>query len=71
MYDSHKYSKSYKRLKEAVIDIINGDSDWDRDTITDLWDEVQEQYDSGDLTSTQYDELMGYLQDIGAPYQIN
>lgn len=62
MYDSHIYCKEYKDLKNTIIDIINGD-----DTETDvekLSNHIQELYDNGEMQATQYDDLMGYLQDI-------
>ena len=62
LYDSHIYCKEYKDLKNTIIDIINGD-----DTETDvekLSNHIQELYDNGEMQATQYDDLMGYLQDI-------
>lgn len=62
MYDSHIYCKEYKDLKNTIIDIINGD-----DTETDvekLSNHIQELYDNGEMQAPQYDDLMGYLQDI-------
>ena len=62
MYDSHIYSKSYRGFKQTIIDIMNGDDD-----VTDiekLEKHIQEVYEDGKLQSSQYDELMGYLQEI-------
>lgn len=40
---------------------MNGDDDTDIDEIA---DQIQALYDDGELTSTQYDDLMGYIQDL-------
>ena len=40
---------------------MNGDDDTDIDEIA---DQIQELYDDGELTSTQYDDLMSYIQDL-------
>lgn len=61
MYDSHIYFPEYKRLKDKIVDIINGDDDTDIDEIADL---VHGLYDNGELASTQYDDLMRYIQDL-------
>lgn len=62
MYDSHIYSKQYYGFKQTLIDIMNGDDD-----VTDiekLEAHIQEVYDNGEMASSQYDELMGYIQDM-------
>ena len=62
MYDSHIYSKEYKSLKDTIVDILNGD-----DTSTDineLADHIQDLYDNGEISSSQYDDLMQYVQDL-------
>lgn len=62
MYDSHIYCKQYKDFKDTIVNILNGD-----DTETDiekLADHIQEVYDSGNMQSSQYDDLMGYIQDL-------
>lgn len=61
MYDSHIYCSEYKNLKDKIVDIMNGDDDTDIDEIA---DQIQALYDDGELTSTQYDDLMGYIQDL-------
>ena len=59
MYDGHKYGKDYRTLKDLVVDIENGDvTDYDAD---ELADRIQESYDEGGLTSSQYDDLMRYV----------
>ena len=62
MYDSFLYSREYKPLKDKIADILHGD-----DTTTDvqeLADHIQQIYDDGELSSTQYDDLMSYLQEM-------
>ena len=59
MYDSFLYSKEYKPLKNKIADILHGD-----DTTTDvqnLAEHIQQIYAAGELSSTQYDDLMSYL----------
>lgn len=62
MYDSHIYCREYKELKDYIVDIINGDvEEYDVEAIS---DQVQELYNNGKMSSTQYDDLMRYLQDM-------
>lgn len=61
MYDSHIYSPDYKRLKDKIVDMVNGEDDTD---LQEVADEIQEIYDAGEMSSTQYDDLMGYIQDL-------
>jgi hypothetical protein len=48
-------------IKDTIADIISGDSDAD---IEKLADHIQEVYDDGKMSSSQYDDLMGYIQDL-------
>ncbi len=62
MYDGHIYCKEYKELKDYIVDIINGDvEDYDVDKLA---DHIQELYDSGNMSSSQYDDLMRYIEEI-------
>lgn len=62
MYDGHIYCKEYKELKDYIVDILNDEiEDYDVD---ELANHIQELYDSGEMPSTQYDDLMGYVQDL-------
>lgn len=61
MYDNYIYCAEYKNLKDKIVDIINGCDDTDIDEIA---EQVQELYDEGKMTSTQYDDLMRYIQDF-------
>ena len=62
MYDGHIYCEEYKELKDYLADIINGEID-DYD-IEELENHIQELYDEGKMSSAQYDDLMGYVQDM-------
>lgn len=62
MYDSHIYCEEYKDLKDYIVDILNGDvEDYN---IEGLSSHIQDLYDDGKMSSSQYDDLMGYIQDI-------
>ncbi len=62
MYDSHIYCEEYGKLKDYIVDILNGDiEDYDIDSLS---DHIQELYDSGKMQATQYDDLMRYIQDM-------
>lgn len=62
MYDSHIYCAEYNDLKNYIVDIINGDiEDYDLEALT---NHIQELYDDEDMSSSQYDDLMGYIYDI-------
>ena len=62
MYDGHIYCEEYKELKDYIADIINGEID-DYD-VEELENHIQELYDDGKMSSAQYDDLMGYVQDM-------
>ena len=62
MYDGHIYCEEYKELKDYIADIINGEID-DYD-VEELENHIQELYDEGKMSSAQYDDLMGYVQDM-------
>ena len=62
MYDGHIYCKEYKELKDYIVDILNGEiEEYDVESIS---DHIQELYDNGEMSSTQYDDLMSYVQDM-------
>ncbi len=62
MYDGHIYCREYKELKDRIADIINGAvEEYDINAIA---DHIQELYDNGEMPSSQYDDLMRYIQDI-------
>lgn len=62
MYDSHIYCKEYKELKDYIIDILNGEiENYD---VEKLSNHIQELYDNNEMSSSQYDDLMNYVQDL-------
>lgn len=62
MYDSHIYCKEYKELKDYIVDILNGEiENYD---VEKLSNHIQELYDNNEMSSSQYDDLMGYVQDL-------
>ena len=62
MYDGHIYCREYKDLKDQIADIVNGVvEEYDIDVLA---DHIQELYDNGEMSSTQYDDLMSYIQDL-------
>ena len=53
MYDGHIYCKEYKGLEDYIVDILNGElEEYDVEALS---DHIQELYDSGEMSSTQYD----------------
>lgn len=62
MYDGHIYCREYKELKDQIADIVNGAVD--EYNVDALADHIQELYDGGEMSSTQYDDLMSYIQDL-------
>ena len=62
MYNGHIDSHRYRQIKQHLADIINGDvENYDIEKIA---DKVQSLYDSGELSSSQYDDLFGYIQEL-------
>ncbi len=62
MYDNHIYCKEYRQLKSYIADILNGDiEDYDVEALS---NHIQELYDNGEMQSSQYDDLMSYIQDM-------
>lgn len=62
MYDNHIFAPEYKLLKDTIADILNGD-DTETD-INELSNHIQELYENSQLSSTQYDDLIRYIQDL-------
>ena len=62
MYDSHIYCREYRGLKDTIINILNGDDE--NTDIEKLADHIQELYEDGEMSSSQYDDLMSYIQDM-------
>lgn len=62
MYDGHIYCREYKNLKDYIVDILNGEiEEYDVEALA---NHIQELYNNGEMSSTQYDDLMGYVQDM-------
>ena len=61
MYDGHIYCEEYSDLKDIVADLASGYGDVD---IEELSAHIQELWEEGKMPSTQYDELMRYIQDM-------
>ena len=62
MYDSHILQRNTGDLKDQIVDIVNGDTeDYDIDALA---EHIQELYDNGEMSSSQYDDLMSYIQDL-------
>ena len=78
MYDSYIYCEEYRTLKNIVVSLTNGyrpekedleeaGIEADADGFVDmsvLSEKVQSLYDDGQMPSSQYDDLMRYIQDL-------
>ncbi len=54
--------KNIDKLKNYIVDILNGDiEDYDVEALS---NHVQQLYDNGEMQSSQYDDLMSYIQDM-------
>lgn len=58
----NEYSNNYFELKEYISDIINGEID--EYDIESLEEHIQNIQSNGDINQNQYDELIGYLQEL-------
>ena len=62
MYDNHIYCKEYRQLKSYIADILNGAiEDYDVEVLSNY---IQELYDNDEIQSSQYDDVMSYIQDM-------
>ena len=61
MYDSHVDDGKFRFYKGILNEIYQGDSEENIDEIT---EKIQEDYEKGGLSSSQYDNLMSLIQDI-------
>ena len=62
MYDNYISPSKYSGLKSRVFAIVNGD-----DTETDIEEfaeYIHQCYETGELSASQYDDLMRYLDDM-------
>ena len=63
MYDSHVNNgkfRFYKRILNKMYQGYGGEED-----IDEIAEKIQEDYEEGKLSSSQYDNLMSLVQDIG------
>lgn len=63
MYDSHVNNgkfRFYKRMLNKMYQGYGGEED-----IDEIAEKIQEDYEEGKLSSSQYDNLMSLVQDIG------
>ena len=63
MYDSHINNgkfRFYKRILNKMYQGYGGEED-----IDEIAEKIQEDYEEGKLSSSQYDNLMSLVQDIG------
>ena len=62
MYDGHIFCNEYSNLKDIVVELANGYGE-DVD-IEELSAHIQELWEDGKMSSTQYDDLKRYIQDM-------
>ena len=62
MYDSHIVGGNFRYYKGILNEMYQGYGEEDIDEIV---EKIQEDYDEGKLSSSQYDNLMSLVQDIG------
>ena len=61
MYDSHIVGGNFRYYKGILNELYQGYSEEDIDEIV---EKIQEDYEEGNLSSSQYDNLMSLVQDI-------
>ena len=61
MHDSHICFSDYERLKDIIVDVLNGAN---ATNSNDLADEIQTLYRGRELFGTQYSDLMRHAQDM-------
>lgn len=66
MYDGHVYCEEYSDLKDIIVQILN--NELEAYDIEELSERIQQLYDEGSMSSTQYDDLISYVEDIRALY---
>ena len=62
MYDSHIVGGNFRYYKGIFNEMYQGYGEEDIDEIV---EKIQEDYEEGNLSSSQYDNLMSLVQDIG------
>lgn len=61
MYDSHIVDGKFRYYKDILNELYQGYGEEDIDEIV---ENIQEDYEEGNLSSSQYDNLMSLVQDI-------
>lgn len=61
MYDSHIVGGNFRYYKGILNEMYQGYGEEDIDEIV---EKIQEDYEEGNLSSSQYDNLMSLVQDI-------
>ena len=61
MYDSHIVGGNFRYYKGILNELYQGYGEEDIDEIA---EKIQEDYEEGNLSSSQYDNLMSLVQDI-------
>lgn len=61
MYDSHIVGGNFRYYKSILNELYQGYGEEDIDEIV---EKIQEDYEEGNLSSSQYDNLMSLVQDI-------
>lgn len=64
MYDSHVNNGKFRFYKRILNEMYQGYSEGEED-IDEIAEKIQEDYEEGKLSSSQYDNLMSLVQDIG------
>ena len=62
MYDSHIVGGNFRYYKGILNELYQGYGEEDIDEIV---EKIQEDYEEGNLSSSQYDNLMSLVPDIG------
>ena len=63
MYDSHANNGKFRFYKRILNKMYQGYGD--EEDIDEITEKIQEDYEKGKLSSSQYDNLMSLVQDIG------
>ena len=64
MYDSHVNNGKFRFYKRILNKMYQGYGEGEED-IDEIAEKIQEDYEEGKLSSSQYDNLMSLVQDIG------
>lgn len=62
MYDNNIRCPQYNSFKSTLIRIMDGDDT--KTNVEKMAKKIQKLYDTGKMSSSQYDDLMRYVQDL-------